>query len=147
MEAKPLRLAGDTNLLLDLADSDEDVLDAVAVVDQRMPDAEWLISPSVLDELAFLTDSGDTSELRQSARAAFQQLESGDLRPTSNAAAGAVCEEEFAWAMRPSVIIRLPKKLSTPDNPGPIDRFSTLLQFAPPYFRLKINFPIGAFCE
>jgi rRNA-processing protein FCF1 len=78
MEAKPLRLAGDTNLLLDLAESDEDVLDAMAVIDQRMPDAEWLVSPSVLDELAYLTDSGDTTELRQSAQAAFQQLESGE---------------------------------------------------------------------
>jgi hypothetical protein len=60
MEAKPLRLAGDTNLLLDLADRDEDVLDAVAVIDQRLPKADWLVSPSVLDELAFLADSGDT---------------------------------------------------------------------------------------
>ena len=78
MEAKPLRLAGDTNLLLDLADSDEDVLDAVAVIEQRLPQTEWLVSPSVLDELAFLTDSGATLQLRQSARLAFQQLQSGD---------------------------------------------------------------------
>jgi hypothetical protein len=77
METKPLRLAGDTNLLLDLADSDEDVLDAVAVIDQRLSQADWLISPSVLDELAFLTDSGDTPQLRQSARVAYQQLQSG----------------------------------------------------------------------
>lgn len=78
MEAKPPRLAGDTNLLLDLADGDEDVLDAVAIIGQRLPQAEWLVSPSVLDELAFLTDSGDTLQLRQSARIAFQQLQSGD---------------------------------------------------------------------
>ena len=78
MEAKPLRLAADTNLLLDLADRDEDVLDAVAVIDQRLPKADWLVSPSVLDELAFLADSGDTLQLRQSARAAFQQLQSAD---------------------------------------------------------------------
>ena len=78
MEAKPLRLAGDTNLLLDWADSNEDVLDAVALLDQRQPQAEWLVSPSVLDELAFLTDSGDTLQLRQSARVAFQQLQGGE---------------------------------------------------------------------
>jgi hypothetical protein len=82
MEAKPLRLAGDTNLLLDLAAGDEVVLDAVAVIDQRLPQADWLVSPSVLDELAFLTDSGDTFRLRQSARVAIQQLRSGDrFRP------------------------------------------------------------------
>jgi hypothetical protein len=48
MDAKPLRLAADTNLLLDLADRDEDVLDAVAVIEQRLPQAGWLVSPSVL---------------------------------------------------------------------------------------------------
>jgi len=77
MDAKPFRLAGDTNLLLDLADGDEDVLDAVAVIDQRLPEADWLVSPSVLDELAFLADSGETLLVRQSCRVAFQQLRSG----------------------------------------------------------------------
>jgi len=67
MEAKPLRLAADTNLLLDLAAGYEDVLDAIAAIDQRMPQADWLVSPSMLDELAFLTDSGNTLQLRQSA--------------------------------------------------------------------------------
>jgi predicted nucleic acid-binding protein len=77
MGATPLRLAGDTNLLLDLADGDEEVLDAVALIDQRLPQADWLVSPSVLDELAFLTESGDTLPLRQSASVAFRQLRSG----------------------------------------------------------------------
>jgi predicted nucleic acid-binding protein len=77
MDAKPLRLAADTNLLLDLATGDEDVLDAMAVIDQKLPEADWLVSPSVLDELAFLADSGDTLPLRQSAQVAFQQLQSG----------------------------------------------------------------------
>ena len=71
-------MAGDTNVLLDLAEGDEDVLDAVAVIHQRLPHAQWMVSPSVLEELAFLTDSGDTVQLRQSARLAFQQLQSGD---------------------------------------------------------------------
>jgi hypothetical protein len=78
VEAKPLRLAGDTNLLLDLAAGDENVLDAMAVIDQRLPQSDWLVSPSVLDELAFLADFGDTLQLRQSSRLAFQQLQSGD---------------------------------------------------------------------
>jgi predicted nucleic acid-binding protein len=76
MDAKPLRLAADTNVLLDLADGNEDVLDAVALIDKERPQADWLVSPSVLDELAFLTDSGDTIALRQSARVAFRQLQS-----------------------------------------------------------------------
>jgi predicted nucleic acid-binding protein len=77
MAAIPLRLAGDTNLLLDLAVGDEAVLDAIAVIDQRVAQSDWLVSPSVLEGLAFLNESGDTPKLRQSARIAFQQLQSG----------------------------------------------------------------------
>jgi hypothetical protein len=76
MEANPLRLAGDTKLLLDFADGDEDVLDALAVINRRLPQAEWLVSPSVLDELAFLRDSGAPLQLHQSAALAFQHLQS-----------------------------------------------------------------------
>ena len=76
---KPSRLAVDTNVLLDLADEVDDVLDAVSVIDDRLPDPDRLVTPSVLDELAFLADSGLTPTVRQSARRALQQLR-GDHR-------------------------------------------------------------------
>jgi len=57
---KPLRLAVDTNVLLDLADEIEDVLDALGVIEARLAKADWLLPPSVLEELAFLADSGQT---------------------------------------------------------------------------------------
>jgi len=63
---KPLRLAVDTNVLLDLADGVEAILDAFAVLDQRLPASDTLVVPSVLDELAFLCDSADTARVRQS---------------------------------------------------------------------------------
>jgi len=69
-----LRLAADTNVLLDLADGVEDVFDALAVIEQRLPDAERLVPPSVLDELAYLADSGRTASLRESASKSFRQL-------------------------------------------------------------------------
>jgi len=56
---KPLRLAVDTNVLLDLAEGAESVLDAFALLDQRLPGNDLLVVPSVLDELAFLCDSGE----------------------------------------------------------------------------------------
>jgi hypothetical protein len=71
---KPLRIAADTNLLLDLADEVESVLDALAVIDDRLPEAEKLVTPSVLDELAYLCDSGQRAEIRASARKAMKQL-------------------------------------------------------------------------
>lgn len=51
---RPLRLAADTNLLLDWADKVESVLDALAVIEERLPQAEQFVTPSTLDELAFL---------------------------------------------------------------------------------------------
>ena len=71
---KSSRLAIDTNVLLDLADAVEDVLDATTVIDDRLPDADKLVTPSVLEELAFLADSGLTPKMRQSAGRAVQLL-------------------------------------------------------------------------
>src|SRR5262245_35282296 len=101
MDGKPLRLAVDTNLLLDLADRDEDVLDAVAVIEQRLAQTEWLVSPAVLDELTFLTDSGDTLEVRESATLSFQQLQgAGRFRPLLDIPFPASQVEEVANAIR-----------------------------------------------
>jgi len=77
MAAKPLRLAVDTNVLLDVADEVEDVLDAFSVIDRRIASDDQLVTPSVLDELAFLCDSGATASLRRSSRKALIQLRSG----------------------------------------------------------------------
>ena len=79
---KPSRLAVDTNVLLDIADEVDEVLDAVNVIDDRLPDVERLVTPSVLDELAYLADFGQTQPVRQSARQAIQLLRGKDrFRP------------------------------------------------------------------
>jgi predicted nucleic acid-binding protein len=79
---KPSRLAVDTNVLLDIATGVNDVLDAADVIADRLPEAEQLVTPSVLDELAYLSDSGLTSQARQSARQAVQLLRGKDrFRP------------------------------------------------------------------
>ncbi len=56
MAMKSLRLAVDTNVLLDLADRVDTVVDAFALLDQRLPGNEMFVVPSVLDELVFLCD-------------------------------------------------------------------------------------------
>ncbi|MGO8765114.1 MAG: type II toxin-antitoxin system VapC family toxin [Limisphaerales bacterium] len=79
---KPSRLAVDTNVLLDIGDEVDDVLDAADVIAGRLPDAEQLVTPSVLDELAYLADSGLTPQLRRSAGLAIQPLRNKDrFRP------------------------------------------------------------------
>src|ERR1041385_7524234 len=82
MVAKSLRLAADTNVLIDIEDKVDDVLDALNVIRSRLPTAEWLVTPSVLDELASLCDSGETERLRANSRRAFFHLRSQDrFRP------------------------------------------------------------------
>jgi predicted nucleic acid-binding protein len=71
---KLLRLAADTNVLLDLADKVESVVDALAVVDERLSQPDKLVTPSVLDQLAYLCDSGWSSEIRALAQRAISQL-------------------------------------------------------------------------
>ncbi|MBM3837574.1 MAG: hypothetical protein FJ398_06360 [Verrucomicrobia bacterium] len=71
---KPLRLAVDTNVLLDLAGEVDDVLDAVAVISLRLPDTDKLVLPSVLEELAFLADSGRTKEACLLSAKAIRQI-------------------------------------------------------------------------
>jgi predicted nucleic acid-binding protein len=79
---KPSGLAVDTNVLLDIADGVNDVLDAADVIAERLPEAEQLVTPSVLDELAYLADSGLTLQVRQSARRVIQLLRGKDrFRP------------------------------------------------------------------
>jgi predicted nucleic acid-binding protein len=79
---KPSRLAVDSNVLLDIADGVDDVLDAADVIAERLPDAEQLVTPSVLDELAYLADSGLTPQVRRSAGLAIQLLRNKDrFRP------------------------------------------------------------------
>ena len=79
---KPSRLAVDTNVLLDIADGVDDVLDAATVIAARLPDAEQLVTPSVLEEVAFLADSGKTPQVRESARKAIRLLRDKDrFRP------------------------------------------------------------------
>ncbi len=79
---KPSRLAVDTNVLLDLADGVDDVVDAADVIADRLPDAEQLVTPSVLDELAYLADCGLTTQVRRSAGLAIRLLRNKDrFRP------------------------------------------------------------------
>src|SRR5438552_6409766 len=97
MAAKPLRLAVDTNVLLDLADGVEDILDAVALIHRRVPHSDWLVPPSVLEELGFLRDSGRTQEVRESAGKSIKALRSaGQFRPLLDLPLGEELTETIA---------------------------------------------------
>jgi predicted nucleic acid-binding protein len=67
-----LRIAADTNVLIDLADAVESVLDALAVIEQRLPDSEYFVTPSVLDELAYFCDLEQDLPITVSAKRAME---------------------------------------------------------------------------
>ena len=98
---KPLRLAVDTNVLLDLAEGLDSVVDAFALLDERLPGNDTLVVPSVLDELAFLCDSGDTGRVRQSALRALKLVRERDrFRPLLELACPQSLIEEVAREVR-----------------------------------------------
>lgn len=47
-------IAVDSNVLIDQADGDEDVIGAVEVYKDRLPVAQLIVPPTVLEELGFL---------------------------------------------------------------------------------------------
>jgi hypothetical protein len=85
------------------------VLDTFALLDQRMPGNDVLIVPSVLDELAFLADSGDTDRLRRSALRALELVREQDrFRP--------LLELAYPQAMVDTVAREVRSRGLLPDN-------------------------------
>ena len=74
MAPKRLLIALDTNILLDLADGNEPVLDAIATTRRRLKQARMIVTPTVLHELANIMDDGETVEIRQAALIAAQKI-------------------------------------------------------------------------
>ncbi len=106
---KPLRLAIDTNVLLDLAGEVDAVAEAMAIIGSRLPEADELVRPSVLDELAFLAEAGSTDQTRRLAREAIQQIRSERRRcrpllelPVSNVEVEALAGKFRAGGLLPA---------------------------------------------
>lgn len=56
---KPLWVAVDTNVLLDLADEKESVWQAVETIRQRLPGVQIVVPPTAVQELASIVENGD----------------------------------------------------------------------------------------
>ena len=68
-------IAADTNVLLDLALEVEAVADALATIRQRLPDARFVVPPTVLHELALAV------RIRTVAFRALSQLRAWGFEP------------------------------------------------------------------
>ncbi len=67
-------IAVDTNVPLDLAEGVEDVVDALAVIRQRIKDVRLVTPPTVNLELAYLSQFADEETVRANALMALRSL-------------------------------------------------------------------------
>jgi rRNA-processing protein FCF1 len=79
---RPRLVAVDANILFDLADDLDDIVDAVSVIRERLPDSRFLIPPTVQHELANWALRGD-AEKRESARKAIRLSQSWRIVPVN----------------------------------------------------------------
>lgn len=71
---KPKLITADTNVLIDLADDNEVVIDCFDVIRSRLRNASILITPTVIQELAELVETGETAKTRACAEIALRSL-------------------------------------------------------------------------
>jgi predicted nucleic acid-binding protein len=71
---KPKLVAVDTNILLRLASADETAVDAWNLIKFRLKPIQFVVSPTVLGELAHQMQEAPDSMMRDAARSALRQL-------------------------------------------------------------------------
>ncbi len=74
MISRPTLVAVDTNVLLDLATPKDQAHDAIDIFRRRVPGVEFVVPPTVIDELAYISEHGDSEADRKLARTALQSL-------------------------------------------------------------------------
>jgi len=67
-------VAVDTNVLLDRANEDELVIDALSTVRRRLPSCELVVTPTVIEELVLKAEHEDAPLDRRLARTALKSL-------------------------------------------------------------------------
>ena len=92
-------IAVDTNVLLDQAVGDQDVIDAIEVTKSRLPDARLIVPPTVLEELAVQMGRGSASE-RAAAEKVLRSLLSWGYEPLNLIPTGKGITEQIALKLR-----------------------------------------------
>ena len=67
-------VAVDTNVLLDLTNDDEPVIDALATIRRRLPACEFIVTPTVIEEVVLKAEGDDTPVGRRLARRVLASL-------------------------------------------------------------------------
>lgn len=93
-------IAVDTNVLLDQALADEDVLDALALIRDRLQPVRFIVTPTVLQELAWIADNGDTAEEQDAAKSALANLQEWGYEPLNVVPVGNGIVEQIGLKLR-----------------------------------------------
>ncbi|MDF9825925.1 rRNA-processing protein FCF1 [Ereboglobus sp. PH5-5] len=99
MPPKPKVVAVDTNILLDIAVPKDAATDAVDLMREHMPGCAFIVLPTVILELRYLSIKGD-AEVRMLATRALHQMRAWGFQPVNYIPAGHAITERIADKMR-----------------------------------------------
>ena len=102
---RPQLIAVDSNVLLDRAEDHELVLDAFDTIRRRLPVPEFILTPTVLEELVLKADDGDTARDRRLARKVLANLLLWRVRPMNFIPVGRGIVAEIARKIRRAELI------------------------------------------
>ena len=98
-------LAVDTNVLLDQALENADVLDALEIIRERLPEARFIVTSTVIEELSRLAFRGETAEGRMPADIALQSMTSWGCEPLNIIPVGKGIAEQISFKLRSRGIV------------------------------------------
>lgn len=92
-------VALDTNVLLDQAIENADVLDAVVTIRTRLPDATFIVPPTVLEELGYQFEMGN-AEAQEAAEIALSCMVGWGYKPINVIPVGKGIAERVSFKLR-----------------------------------------------
>ena len=98
-------LAVDTNVLLDQALENADVLDALEVIRERLNEARFLVTSTVIEELSRLAFRGETTGDRAAATTALQSMTAWGYEPLNIIPVDRGIAEQISFKLRARGII------------------------------------------
>src|SRR5262245_48772069 len=102
---RPQLIAVDSNVLLDRAEDDETVLDAFDTIRRRLATPDFIITPTVIEELVLKAEQGDSPLDRRLARKALANLLRWRVRPMNFIPVGRGIVAEIARKIRRADLI------------------------------------------
>ena len=98
-------VAVDTNVLLNQANDDSDVIESISIIRKRLENVKLIVTPTVLHELAWAADNGDDLETREAALKALSNLHQWGYEPLNVVPVGNGIVEQISLKLRMAGIV------------------------------------------